>query len=40
VRIGGAVVDVSYNTPELHFTFGVAFNAIHGMYQSSINLKT
>jgi hypothetical protein len=40
VRIGGAVVGVSYVTPELHSRFGVAFNEIHGMHQPSMNLKT
>jgi hypothetical protein len=40
VLIGGSVVGVSYGTPELHSRFGVAFNAIHGMYQPSMNLKT
>jgi hypothetical protein len=40
VRIGGVVVGVSYGTPELHSRLGVAFNAIHEMHQSSMNLKT
>jgi hypothetical protein len=37
---GGAVVGVSYDTPELHSRFGVSFNAIYGMHQPSMNLKT
>jgi hypothetical protein len=40
VCLGGAVIGVTYDTPELHFRFGVAFNAIYGMHQSSMNLKT
>jgi hypothetical protein len=39
VRIGGVVIGVSYDTPELHSRLGVAVNAIHGMHQPSINLK-
>jgi hypothetical protein len=37
--IGGAIVGVSYGTSELHSRLGVAFNAIHGMHQPSMNLK-
>jgi hypothetical protein len=40
VRLGVVVVRVSYGTPELYSRFGVAFNAIYGMHQPSINLKT
>jgi hypothetical protein len=40
VCLGGVVVGDSYDTPELHSRFGVAFNAIYGMHQPSINLKT
>jgi hypothetical protein len=40
VRLSGIVVGVSYVTPELHSRFGVAFNAIYGMHQPSMNLKT
>jgi hypothetical protein len=40
VLLGGAVVGVSYGTPELHSRFRVVFNAIYGMHQSSMNLKT
>jgi hypothetical protein len=40
VRLGGGVVGVSYGTPELHSIFGVAFNAIYGMHQPGMNLKT
>jgi hypothetical protein len=39
-RIGGAVVGVSYDTLELCSMVGVAFNVIHGMHQTSMNLKT
>jgi hypothetical protein len=39
VQIGGAVIGVSYGTPELHFRLGIAFNAINGMHQPSTNLK-
>jgi hypothetical protein len=39
VRLGD-VVGVSYGTPELLSRFGVAFNAIYGMHQPSMNLKT
>jgi hypothetical protein len=39
VRIGGAVIGVSYDTLELHSRLGIAFNAIHEMHQSSMNLK-
>jgi hypothetical protein len=40
VRLGVVVVEVIYDTPELHSSFEVAFNVIYGMYQSSMNLKT
>jgi hypothetical protein len=39
MRIGGAVVEVSYDTPELYSRLGVAFNTIHGMHQPSMDLK-
>jgi hypothetical protein len=32
VRMSGVVVGVSYDTPELHSSLGVAFNAIHEMH--------
>jgi hypothetical protein len=38
--LGGVVLEVSYGTPEVHCRFGVAFNAIYGMHQPSMNLKT
>jgi hypothetical protein len=40
VCLGVVVVGDSYDTPELHSRFGVAFNAIYGMHQPSMNLKT
>jgi hypothetical protein len=40
VRIGGVVVGVNYDTLELHSRLGIAFNAINGMHQPSMNLKT
>jgi hypothetical protein len=40
VLIGGAVIGVSYDTPELQPRFEVVFNVIHGMHQSGMNLKT
>jgi hypothetical protein len=40
VRLGGVVVGVSYDTPELHSRFRVAFNTIYRMHQPSMNLKT
>jgi hypothetical protein len=40
VQIGVVVVGISYDTAELHSRVGVAFNTIHIMYQSSMNLKT
>jgi hypothetical protein len=40
VHIAGAVVGVSYDTSELCFRFDVVFDAIHGMHQPSMNLKT
>jgi hypothetical protein len=40
VHLNGAVVEVSYGTPELHSKFGVDFNAIYEIHQSSMNLKT
>jgi hypothetical protein len=39
VHVGGAVVGVRYVTPKLRSRLGVAFNAIHGMHQPSMNLK-
>jgi hypothetical protein len=39
VNIGGAIVGVNYETPNLRARFGVAFNAIHGMHQPSMNPK-
>jgi hypothetical protein len=30
----------SYATPKFHSRFGIAFNVIHRMYQSNMNLKT
>jgi hypothetical protein len=33
------VVGVSYGTTKHHFRFGVAFNAIYGMHQSSMIMK-
>jgi hypothetical protein len=39
VLIGGVVVGVSYDTPELQPRFEVAFNAIHRRHQPSMNLK-
>jgi hypothetical protein len=38
--IDGAVVGVNYDTPEFRSRLGIAFNAIHGMHQPSMNLKT
>jgi hypothetical protein len=38
--LGGAVIGVNYDTPELHFRFRVTFNTIYGMHQPSMNLKT
>jgi hypothetical protein len=40
VRLGGVVVGVNYDTPELRSRIDVTFNAIHEMHQSSINMKT
>jgi hypothetical protein len=40
MRISGDVVGVSYDTPELHSRLDIAFNAIHGIHQSNMNLKT
>jgi hypothetical protein len=37
--LGGVVVGVSYGTIELHSRFEIAFNAIYGMHQPSMNLK-
>jgi hypothetical protein len=39
VRLGDVVVGISYDTSELYSRFGVAFNAIYGMHQPSMNLK-
>jgi hypothetical protein len=36
----GGVVGVSNGTPKLRYRLGVALNAIHGMHQPSVNLKT
>jgi hypothetical protein len=40
MRVGGAVVGVSYDTLELCSRLGIAFDAIHEMHQPSMNLKT
>jgi hypothetical protein len=40
VRVSGAIVGVSYDTPELRSRLDVGFNAIHIMHQSNMNLKT
>jgi hypothetical protein len=40
VLLSGAIVGVSYVTPELHFRFGIILNAIYGMHQPNMNLKT
>jgi hypothetical protein len=40
VQFGGAIVGVSYGTPELQSRLVVAFNAIHGMHQPGMKLKT
>jgi hypothetical protein len=39
MRVGGAVVGVSYDTLELCSRLGIAFDAIHEIYQPSMNLK-
>jgi hypothetical protein len=39
VCVGGAIVGVSYGTPEICSKLSVAFNAIHGMYQQSMNME-
>jgi hypothetical protein len=39
VLLDGAVVGVSYDTPELHSRFGVTFIAIYGVHQPSMNMK-
>jgi hypothetical protein len=39
VCIGGVVVGVSCGTLELRSRLGVAFDAIHGMHQPSMNLE-
>jgi hypothetical protein len=41
VQLGGGVagVGVSYGTSELRSRLDVAFNAIHGIHQPSMNLK-
>jgi hypothetical protein len=39
VCVGGAVLGVSYSTPELHSRLGVAIDAIHVMHQPSMDLK-
>jgi hypothetical protein len=39
MHVGGDVVCVSYDIPELHFRIGVAFNAIYKMHQQSRTLK-
>jgi hypothetical protein len=39
VHIGGGVVGVNYGTPELRSSLGIAFDAIRGMHQASMNLK-
>jgi hypothetical protein len=40
MRVSGAVVGVSYGTSTLCSRLSVAFNAIHRMHESGINLKT
>jgi hypothetical protein len=40
VHVDAAVVGVSNGTTKLHSRLGVAFNAIHIMHQSNMNLKT
>jgi hypothetical protein len=40
VQFGRAVVGVSYITPIIRSRLGVAFNAIHIIYQPNMNLKT
>jgi hypothetical protein len=40
MRYSVVVVGVSYDTPEHHSRFGVAFNAIYGMHQPNMNLRT
>jgi hypothetical protein len=39
VHLDGGVVEVSYDTLELHSGFGVGFNAIYEMHQLTMNLK-
>jgi hypothetical protein len=39
VHISVVVIGVSYDTLELLFRLGIAFNAIHRMHQPSMNLK-
>jgi hypothetical protein len=39
VCVSGAVVGVSYGTPELYSRLGVAFDRIHEMHQPSMILK-
>jgi hypothetical protein len=38
VRLDSVVVGVSYGTSELHSRLGVAFYAIYGVHQPSMNL--
>jgi hypothetical protein len=40
VQISGAVVGVSYDTSKFYSKLDVAFNAIHGIHQPNMNLKT
>jgi hypothetical protein len=40
MRISGAIIGVSYGITELRFILDIAFNAIHGMHQLSMNLET
>jgi hypothetical protein len=40
VWIGGTVVGVSYDIPQLRSRLGVDFNAVYTMHQPNMNLKT
>jgi hypothetical protein len=39
VQLGGAVVGVSYGIPKLHSRIDIAFNGIHGVHQTSMNMQ-
>jgi hypothetical protein len=39
VHVSGAVIGVSYDTPELRSRLLVAFDTIHRMHQPSMNMK-